>query len=56
VTFHVTAQDERDGALPVTCVPRSGSRFPIGRTVVKCGATDSSANTAGASFRITVKR
>jgi HYR domain len=56
VTFQVTAQDDRDGALPVACKPRSGSRFPIGRTVVKCAATDSSANTAGASFRITVKR
>jgi hypothetical protein len=56
VTFRVTAQDERDGALPVACKPRSGSRFPIGRTVVKCASTDSSANTAGASFRITVKR
>jgi hypothetical protein len=56
VTFKVTAQDDRDGAVPATCVPRSGSRFPIGRTVVRCAATDSSANTAGASFRITVKR
>jgi HYR domain len=56
VTFQVTAQDDRDGALPVACKPRSGSRFPIGRTVVKCAATDSSANTASASFKITVKR
>jgi hypothetical protein len=56
VTFKVTAQDDIDGAVAATCVPRSGSRFPIGRTVVKCAATDSSANTAGASFRITVKR
>ena len=55
-TFQVTAQDDRDGALPVVCRPPSGSRFPIGRTVVTCAATDSSANTAGASFRITVKR
>jgi len=56
VTFHVKAQDARDGALPVSCKPRSGSRFPIGRTVVECAATDSSANTAHASFRITVRR
>jgi len=56
VTFHVTAQDARDGALPVSCDPRSGSRFPIGRTMVECAATDSSANTATASFRITVRR
>ena len=56
VIFRVKAQDARDGALPVSCKPRSGSRFPIGRTVVECAATDSSANTAHASFRITVRR
>jgi len=56
VTFLVKAQDARDGALPVSCKPRSGSRFPIGRTVVKCAATDSSANTAQASFKVTVRR
>jgi len=56
VTFHVTAQDAKDGALPASCDPRSGSRFPIGRTLVECAATDSSANTATASFRITVRR
>jgi hypothetical protein len=43
VTFQVAAQDDRDGALPVTCTPRSGSRFRIGRTRVDLngdGATD----------------
>jgi hypothetical protein len=56
VTFQVTAQDDRDGALPVTCSPRSGSRFRIGRTRVVCSATDSSANTKTATFTVTVKR
>ena len=56
VTFHVTAQDERDGALPVTCVPRSGSRYRIGRTRVACAATDGSANTQIARFTVTVTR
>ena len=55
-TFGVTAQDNRDGSLPVMCTPRSGTRFPIGRTKVTCSATDSSANTAAANFTITVKR
>jgi hypothetical protein len=56
VTYGVTASDAVDGAVSAACAPRSGSRFPIGRTVVKCSASDSSANTANASFRITVKR
>lgn len=55
VTYTVTASDAVDGDVPVTCQPRSGSRLRIGRTVVKCSATDSSANTATASFRITVR-
>ena len=56
VTFQVTAQDDKGGALSATCLPRSGSRFRIGRTVVNCTATDTSANTTNASFRVTVRR
>ena len=56
VAFRVTAQDDRDGALPVKCTPSSGSRFKIGRTRVTCSATDRSANTANASFTVTVRR
>ncbi len=55
VVFQVTAQDDRDGALPATCAPRSGSRFEIGRTRVTCSATDGSANTGSASFTVTVR-
>ncbi len=55
VTYKVTASDNADGDVLLTCEPRSGSRFPIGRTVVRCSATDSSANTGNTSFRITVK-
>ena len=55
VTYTVTAKDAVDGPVPVNCAPRSGSRLPIGRTTVKCSATDTSANTANASFRIAVK-
>jgi hypothetical protein len=55
VTYKVTANDDHDGAVPVSCEPRSGSRFPIGRSVVRCSATDSSANTGNASFRVTVR-
>ena len=55
VTYTVTASDAVDGQVPVTCLPRSGSRFPIGRTVVSCSATDSSANTATAKVIVNVK-
>ncbi len=55
VTYKVTASDNADSQVPVTCEPRSGSRFPIGRSTVRCSATDSSANTGKASFRITVR-
>jgi hypothetical protein len=55
VTFSVTATDDVDGKVPVACLPHSGSRFPIGRTVVRCSATDTSGNTATATFAITVK-
>ena len=56
VTYKVTATDNVDSQVPVTCTPRSGSRFPIGRTTVKCAATDSSANTANAAFTVRVRR
>jgi len=56
VTFKVTARDGVDSAVPVACQPRSGSRFRIGRTTVRCEATDSSGNTGKAAFTVTVKR
>ena len=56
VVFRVTTQDDRDGVLRTTCAPSSGSRFTIGKTRVKCSATDTSANTGSASFVVTVKR
>jgi len=56
VTFKVTATDDVDGSLPVSCQPKSGSRFRIGRTKVTCEAVDTSANTATSSFTVTVKR
>jgi hypothetical protein len=56
VTYEVTASDNADAQVPVTCTPRSGGRFPIGRTIVSCSAMDSSANTGSTSFRITVRK
>jgi HYR domain len=56
VTFRVTARDDVDGLVRVPCRPASGSRFNVGRTTVRCSATDTSANTARAAFRVTVRR
>ena len=54
VSFVASANDLVDGPVPVTCVPASGSLFPIGTTTVNCSATDSQGNTAQGSFTITV--
>jgi hypothetical protein len=51
-----TAVDAVDGAVPVTCAPRSGTRFSLGRTTVHCAAVDTSANEIVASFVVTVRR
>lgn len=56
VRYSVKASDAVDGAVPVSCKPRSGSFFAVGRTTVLCSATDSSANTAQRRFTITVRR
>jgi hypothetical protein len=56
VRYHVSASDDVDGAVPVACQPKSGSFFRVGRrTVVRCSATDTSANTQKAQFAITVR-
>jgi hypothetical protein len=56
VTFKVTATDDVDGSVPVSCQPRSGSRFKLGRTTVRCEATDSSGNTGKAALTVIVRR
>ncbi len=54
VDFTVTAIDDVDGAVPVSCTPASGSRFPLGATAVACSAEDSHGNRAETSFALTV--
>jgi hypothetical protein len=56
VRFSMSANDDRDGSLPVTCTPSSGSRFKLGKTRVTCSATDSVGNTARSGFAVTVLR
>jgi len=55
VAYRVSATDETDGAVPVFCLPRTGSRFKLGRTVVNCSTSDKSGNTARARFTVTVR-
>ncbi len=49
-----TATDAVDGAVAVTCLPASGSTFPIGATTVNCAAKDTAGNEAKAAFTVTV--
>jgi hypothetical protein len=42
-------------SVTVTCVPPSGSTFPIGDTTVNCTASDPSGNTNTCSFTVHVK-
>jgi hypothetical protein len=50
-----TASDTVDGPLAVTCVPASGSLFPLGTTPVKCtSAADSFGASTEASFNVLV--
>ena len=56
VTYRVNARDDVDGVVPVSCKPKSGGRFRIGRTRVTCSSTDTSGNTRAARFTIVVTR
>jgi hypothetical protein len=54
VTYSATATDSVSGAVPVTCLPGSGSTFQIGATTVNCSASDQAGNSATGSFSVTV--
>ncbi|HTE48988.1 MAG TPA: ice-binding family protein, partial [Candidatus Paceibacterota bacterium] len=50
-----TATDNVDATVVVTCLPASGTTFPIGVTKVKCNATDAAGNHAvETSFEVLV--
>ena len=55
VSFAASATDIVDGGRPVTCVPASGSSFPIGTTTVACTAQDTRGNVRTGSFTIHVQ-
>ncbi len=55
VTFAApTVTDNCPGAGAATCVPASGSFFPVGTTNVTCSATDAAGNTGTCGFTVTV--
>ncbi len=54
VNFTVTATDNCDTNVVVDAVPRSGSAFSNGTTVVTCIAVDSSGNTNRCTFTVSV--
>lgn len=55
VSYTVTATDEVDGPVPVTCLPPAGSLFAIGDTPVACTAEDAAGSVAEASFNVHIK-
>jgi HYR domain len=56
VRYVVQGADAVDGVVVVTCAPRSGSYFRLGRTWVACRATDASGNTARVAFAVRIRR
>ena len=56
VRYSVRATDAVDGSVAVSCRPRSGALFRIGRTRVTCSATDGSGNIAATGFTVTVTK
>jgi PKD repeat protein len=55
VPFEVSAKDNVDGAMDVSCNYNSGDTFQIGTTRVMCNAEDSAGNPAEEGFTITVQ-
>src|SRR2546428_3513692 len=53
-TFTASATDTLDGVVGVTCLPASGSTFPLGATTATCASTDAHGNTGSASFSVIV--
>jgi len=55
VEYKATAFDDIYGELETECLPRSGSMFPHGTTIVQCTATDSDLNIGYGAFAVHVE-
>jgi Right handed beta helix region/HYR domain len=54
VEYTASVTDNSDAAPALVCAPASGTTFPIGKTIVKCLATDGAGNSATATFKVSV--
>jgi len=54
VKYTVTATDNVDAAPKVACTPKSDTVFPLGKTTVKCTATDAAGNQSSGTFLVKV--
>lgn len=54
VNYTASASDAEDGVIAPTCIPASGSTFPLGLTQVNCSATDSDGETTSGMFNVSV--
>jgi sugar lactone lactonase YvrE len=52
--FYTASTSGGCSGASITCVPPSGSSFPIGTTMVSCLATDSCGQTASCAFTVTI--
>ena len=56
VTFTASAKDPKDGTRQAYCLPKSGTTFPIGQTVVSCWAGNTRGKLGRTTFTVTVTR
>jgi hypothetical protein len=54
VNYAIPIANDNCGISSTSCTPGSGSKFPIGTTLVTCTATDTSSKTASCTFNVTV--
>jgi predicted extracellular nuclease len=55
VTFTADASDAVSTSMVVSCLPASGSTFPLGTTAVTCSVQDLAGNTTAGGFSVTVE-
>ena len=55
VTWELPSASDASGVADVTCLPTSGSTFPLGDTTVTCTATDLLGNASTSSFAVGVR-
>ncbi|MFM2308420.1 MAG: hypothetical protein RLY87_540, partial [Chloroflexota bacterium] len=56
VDFTVSAEDLRDGSVPVRCSYVSGVFLPVGTHTITCTASDRAGNSSSASFIVIVQK